>query len=205
MLNKISYINILNKFKSNIHKSGSNINNNSSNKLNNWKNSWAFSINENKVLILGFNLFLLTEVLIFILLFWSWFHASMTPTIWIGNVWPTNGLIAPKWWGIALYNTLILFISSCYITWAELSLKLRQNQVETLTALFLGIQASLHFLVCQYIEFSRLPFCYRDSIYGTIFYSTTGLHLLHVMAGTILLFFTTYKIKNYYIKNIKLL
>lgn len=163
-----------------------------------WKNQWSFSINENNVLILGFNLFLLTEVLVFVLLFWSWFHASMTPTIWIGNVWPTTGLITPKWWGIALYNTFILFISSCYITWAELSLKLRQTQTETLTALLLGIQSSTHFLTCQYIEFSRLPFCYRDSIYGTIFYSTTGLHLLHVIIGTFLLFITSYKIKNHY-------
>ena len=48
--------------------------------------------------------------------------------------------------------------------------------------------------MCQFIEFSRLPFNYNDSIYSTMFYSITGLHLLHVVIGTILLLFTLYKI-----------
>ena len=106
-----------------------------------------------------------------------------------------------------VYITIILFTSSCYITWAELSLKLRLNRVETITALSLGIYASVHFLMCQFIEFSRLPFNYNDSIYSTMFYSITGLHLLHVVIGTILLLFTLYKIiimyNNYNIKPIR--
>lgn len=149
----------------------------------------------------AFNLFLVTEVLVFLLLFWTWFHASITPTIWIGNVWPTNGIIAPKWWGIGLYNTIILFISSCFVTWCELSLKLRNNRIESFTSLFWGIGASIHFLICQYLEFSRLPFFYKDSIYGTLFYSITGLHLLHVLVGTILLVLTGIKIITIYNKN----
>lgn len=153
----------------------------------------------------AFNIFLLTEVLVFVVLFWSWFHASIIPTIWIGNIWPSVGIEAPKWWGIGLYNTIILFTSSCYITWAELSLKLRSNKIETLTALILGVYASIHFLTCQYIEFSRLPFNYRDSIYGTMFYSITGLHLLHVVIGTILLLFTILKVLNIYKYNNKIL
>ena len=48
--------------------------------------------------------------------------------------------------------------------------------------------------MCQYAEFSRLPFNFKDSIYGTMFYSITGLHLLHVLVGTILLFITLVKI-----------
>ena len=96
---------------------------------------------------------------------------------------------------------MILFTSSCFITWCELSLKLRNDRQESLTALFWGICASLHFLVCQYIEFSRLPFCYKDSIYGVLFYSVTGLHLLHVLVGTILLILTLVKLVLIYNKN----
>ena len=155
-----------------------------------WKNSWNFSSGEVRVLTMAFNLFLVTEILVFLLLFWAWFHASITPTIWIGNVWPTNGIVAPKWWGIGLYNTIVLFVSSCFITWCELSLKLRNSRVESLSALVWGICASAHFLACQFIEFSRLPFFYKDSIYGVLFYSITGLHLIHVLIGTILLLLT---------------
>lgn len=167
-------------------------------KFNIWKNSWNFSRGEINVITTAFNLFLITEILVFLLLFWAWFHASVTPTIWIGNTWPTTGIVAPKWWGIGLYNTTILFISSCFITWCELSLKLRNSSVEIFTSLFWGICASLHFLICQYIEFSRLPFNYKDSIYGTLFYSITGLHLIHVVIGTILLIFTAAKLVDLY-------
>ena len=132
--------------------------------------------------------------MVFVCLFWSWFHAGITPTIWIGNIWPSTGILAPKWWGIGLYNTLILFISSCYVTWSELSLKLRNTRSEVITSLIWAIGASFHFLICQYVEFSRLPFNFKDSIYGTMFYSITGLHLLHVLVGTILLIITLIKI-----------
>lgn len=64
----------------------------------------------------------------------------------------------------------------------------------------------MHFLICQYIEFSRLPFNFKDSIYGTLFYSITGLHLIHVLIGSVLLILTlfniTYIYKKYNIFNI---
>ena len=168
----------------------------------NWKSSWNFSKGEVNVITTAFNLFLITEILVFLLLFWAWFHASITPAIWVGNVWPTTGIIAPKWWGIGLYNTIILFISSCFITWCELSLKLRNDRVEALTALCWGILASCHFLVCQYLEFSRLPFFYKDSIYGVLFYSITGLHLVHVLIGTVLLIITLIRLVVLYNTNL---
>jgi cytochrome c oxidase subunit I+III len=43
------------------------------------------------------------------------------------------------------------------------------------------------FILSQYEEFSRLPFNIKDSVYGNIFYSITGLHLLHVSLGLIVL------------------
>ena len=159
-----------------------------------YKNSWNFSRGEVSVITLAFNLFIVTEILVFLLLFWAWFHASATPTVWIGNTWPTTGITAPKWWGIGMYNTVVLFISSCFVTWGELNLKLRGTSLETLTSIAWGVFASVHFLTCQYIEFSRLPFYFKDSIYGTLFYSITGLHLVHVLIGTILLTLTLLRI-----------
>lgn len=50
--------------------------------------------------------------------------------------------------------------------------------------------------MCQYIEFSRLPFTFRDTMYGTLFYSITGLHLCHVLIGSLLLFITLFLLLN---------
>lgn len=136
-------------------------------------------------------------MLIFIVLFWTYYNCSFYPSIWLGNTWPGVGLSHKiQWWSAGLYNSCILLLSSCFITWADLTLKLRTNIIESVTALVSAIFISIHFLMCQYIEFSRLPFTFRDTMYGTLFYSITGLHLCHVLIGSLLLFITLFLLLN---------
>lgn len=41
---------------------------------------------------MGFVLFIVSEVLIFVSFFWAYFHSSLSPSIQIGSVWPPIGI-----------------------------------------------------------------------------------------------------------------
>ena len=43
------------------------------------------------------------------------------------------------------------------------------------------------FLFLQYNEYSNGEFTIADSVFGSVFYMTTGLHALHVIAGVLFL------------------
>lgn len=147
-----------------------------------------------KDFLLGFSLFLMTEILIFIALFWSWIYSAINPSIWVGAVWPPIGIQAPNPLGLPLYSTFVLFTSSCSLVWFELALQTRSRFAEILLALVLTIGAGLHFLSIQILEFTRLPFTFTDSIYGNLFFSITGLHFLHIIVGLFLLIIVTYRL-----------
>ena len=42
---------------------------------------------------IGFILFLISEVMFFFSLFWAYFHSSLNPSIWIGAIWPPEGIV----------------------------------------------------------------------------------------------------------------
>ena len=46
-----------------------------------------------KGLKVGFILFLVSEIMFFFCLFWAYFHSSLNPSIWIGGIWPPEGII----------------------------------------------------------------------------------------------------------------
>lgn len=137
--------------------------------------------------ILGFLLFLVTELMIFISVFWSWFHMSLIPCAPFGAIWPFYGFPHIHWSGIALYNTSILFISSCFINYWEVSIKTKITKYHNLPFLLWTILLGIHFLLIQCIEYSRLGITINDSIISVLFYSITGLHLIHVIIGLIFL------------------
>lgn len=55
--------------------------------------------------------------------------------------------------------------------------------------LFTTIIAGFSFLACQRYEYSHAQFDMTDGIYGTVFYSLTGLHGIHVFVGVVFLIF----------------
>jgi heme/copper-type cytochrome/quinol oxidase subunit 3 len=53
--------------------------------------------------------------------------------------------------------------------------------------LLIGIIIGIYFTFLQKIEYNEASFSMRDSLYGRIFFITTGFHGLHVLIGTIFL------------------
>jgi heme/copper-type cytochrome/quinol oxidase subunit 3 len=146
---------------------------------------------------MGFTLFIVSEVMLFFAFFWAYFHSSLNPTLEIGCTWPPVGIIPMNPWGIPLLNTFILLTSGATITWAHYAMiagyrkQVIEGSIATiiLAAVFTGFQG---------YEYVNASFSLSDGIYGTTFYSCTGLHGLHVLVGTIFIAVCFFRNLNYH-------
>lgn len=93
-------------------------------------------------------------------------------------------------WGIPALNTLILLSSAVTVTWAHWGLK-KDNRRQLIIGLFLTILLGLIFEGFQAHEYIRsyteLHLTLASGIYGTTFFTLTGLHAMHVSIGVIML------------------
>jgi heme/copper-type cytochrome/quinol oxidase subunit 3 len=70
-----------------------------------------------------------------------------------------------------------------------------------LLSLGITICLAILFSFLQYVEYSSASFTLVDSIYGSTFYLTTGIHAIHVILGTLFLLVCLYRIfKNHFSK-----
>lgn len=93
-------------------------------------------------------------------------------------------------WGIPALNTLILLSSAVTVTWAHWALK-KNNRRNLIIGLFLTILLGFIFEGFQIYEYhhayTELSLTLASGIYGTTFYTLTGLHAMHVTVGAIML------------------
>ncbi|RDI42444.1 Cytochrome c oxidase subunit 3 [Aquicella lusitana] len=94
-------------------------------------------------------------------------------------------------WGIPALNTLILLTSAVTVTWAHWGLK-KDNRKQLVIGLIATILLGLifeGFQAHEYIEaYTELGLTLHSGIYGTTFFTLTGLHAMHVSIGIIMLF-----------------
>ena len=133
---------------------------------------------------LGFALFIISEVMAFISVFWGFFHASLSPDVFLGSTWPPLGIDALDPFAIPLLNTLLLLSSGAFITYSHHAL-INGNRNGAILGCFLTIVLAVLFTGLQYYEYVEASFTFADSVYGTVFFASTGLHGLHVIVGTI--------------------
>nr|UTN43008.1 cytochrome c oxidase subunit 3 [Alcedoecus sp.] len=127
----------------------------------------------------GFLFFVLSEVMFFFSFFFSFFFLSLVPSVELGG-WPPVGIEPMSYIGIPLFNTILLISSGVSITWAHHNL-LSNNSC--LSSLLLTIMMGILFLFYQIREYYESSFSMADSVFGSIFFLTTGFHGLHVLIG----------------------
>nr|UBS93996.1 cytochrome c oxidase subunit 3 [Iolania perkinsi] len=132
---------------------------------------------------MGMILFITSEVMFFLSFFWSFFHASLSPSMEIGLKWPPKGINTFNPMEMPLLNTIILLASGSTITWAHHSMMLNKFKLTNKT-LMLTILLGMMFSILQMWEYKQAMFTMADSIYGASFFMSTGFHGLHVMVGT---------------------
>ena len=144
---------------------------------------------------MGFILFMLSELMIFFALFWSFYHYSLSVSVDLGGIWPPINIRPLPYHAIPAFNTLILLWSGFFLTVSHISIRLSHKEVVLIFLAYTIILGFL-FLSLQIYEYITAPFNISDGVFGSIFYCLTGLHGMHVLIGVLFLIVCYYRIYN---------
>nr|DBA43538.1 TPA_asm: COX3 [Bombus balteatus] len=143
-------------------------------------------------------MFIISELFFFISFFWTFFHNSISPSIEINFSWPPKMIMFFNPFEIPLLNSIILILSGFTVTLSHYNL-LNNKFKSSILTLMITIILGFYFNFMQVFEYYNSFFCINDSIYGSIFYLSTGFHGIHVLIGTLMLLFSLIRmIKNHF-------
>jgi cytochrome c oxidase subunit III len=128
---------------------------------------------------IGLVLFLISEAFLFGALFWTYYYLRAS-----NLVWPPAGVQSDSL--LASINTFILLSSSAVIWWAGRSIRYG-SQKGLACGLAITIILGLVFMGITIFEWISVPFRPWSNAYGSIFYTLTGFHALHVFGGILLI------------------
>ena len=149
-------------------------------------------------LTIGFALFIISELMAFLSVFWAYFHSSLSPNVEIGGIWPPLGIQILDPFAIPLLNTILLLSSGAFITYAHHAI-IKGNRKSAILGIILTLLFAILFTALQGYEYSEAAFTIADSIYGTVFFASTGLHGFHVIVGTIFIGVQFIRLLNHHI------
>lgn len=135
---------------------------------------------EEKKVMFGFTVFLLSESLIFVSFFITYIILRLSTRNWI-----PLGVSGPELSTATIINTIVLLSSSLVIYFAERGLK--KHNLLIFRLLWLTTSAmGAYFLVGGFKEWQGLDFSITTGLMGGTFYLLTGFHGLHVAVGIFL-------------------
>jgi len=141
----------------------------------------------------GVVLFILSEIMFFVAFFWAFFFFSFNPSIELGGVWPPLYITILNPFEVPLLNTVLLLSSGASLTYAHHSIVLG-SKYQAVAGMLVTIFLAILFTGWQAFEYYNAPFTIADSVYGSIFYLTTGFHGFHVFVGTVFLAVCLYRL-----------
>lgn len=135
-------------------------------------------------LIIGVQLLLLSELMLFFACFWTWINFRLVGSIVLLFYFP---LLSCYSFSIPFSNLLVLLFSSLPIQCCQISIKIGflNHSIESLAQ---TISFGFYFVVLQCKEFLFSYFSISDCLVGSIYYFITGLHGFHVLIGVFLYF-----------------
>lgn len=161
----------------------------------------------------GMSWFIFSEVMFFAAFFGALFYARNIAIPWLGGdsnnamtnevLWPgfeaawplvnTPGGTTTKEmgpWGLPMYNTILLLLSSVTCHFAHVGLE-QGNRKKLTWMLGFTILLGMFFLVLQVEEYihayTEMGLTLESGVYGSTFFMLTGFHGMHVTLGTIML------------------
>ncbi|MGZ6339084.1 MAG: cytochrome c oxidase subunit 3 [Candidatus Limnocylindrales bacterium] len=135
--------------------------------------------------VLGMILFITSEVMFFAGLFAAYFNVRASAPAWppAGNA---HFEIHHDVWPLVATLTRILIISSITCQLGIRAIQ-RDDRRGLARALAVTLALGITFLIGQAYDYSQLGFGLSDGTFGTTFFTLTGFHGAHVLAGTIML------------------
>lgn len=97
--------------------------------------------------------------------------------------WPPDGLPVLLMSGL---NTLILLASSVFVWACERCIQ-RRLMRWSLASMALALMLGIGFVVIQLNEWSKLTYDMTSNLYGSLYFTITGFHMLHVIVGLVIL------------------
>lgn len=146
---------------------------------------------------LGFIMFVASEVMFFVSVFWAYLHSALAPSVELGSCWPPVGIESLNFMEVPLLNTVLLVGSGATVTYSHHALLAGQRQ-HAIVGLVLTIVLAVIFTAFQAYEYVEAPFTMSDTAYGSAFFFGTGLHGLHVIMGTLMLSVSLARLINYH-------
>nr|YP_010365181.1 cytochrome c oxidase subunit 3 [Exserohilum turcicum]UOU81407.1 cytochrome c oxidase subunit 3 [Exserohilum turcicum] len=141
---------------------------------------------------LGVGLFIVSEALFFLAIFWAFFHSALSPAVELGATWPPLGIEAIDPFELPLINTVLLLASGFTVTYAHHFL-INGKRGKALYGLLFTIILATIFTALQGVEYSVSSFTISDGAFGSCFYFGTGLILAPILKNI----FMKIKISNY--------
>nr|YP_010567630.1 cytochrome c oxidase subunit 3 [Ceratocystiopsis pallidobrunnea]UZC53615.1 cytochrome c oxidase subunit 3 [Ceratocystiopsis pallidobrunnea] len=135
---------------------------------------------------IGVILFIVSEALFFLAIFWAFFHSALTPTVELGAQWPPFGIQPVNPFELPLLNTVLLLSSGATVTYAHHSL-IAGHRVPAVYFTIISILLAVTFTFFQGVEYEVSSFTISDGAFGACFFFGTGFHGIHVIIGTIFL------------------
>lgn len=148
----------------------------------------------------GVALFILSEALFFLAIFWAFFHSALSPTPELGCNWPPVGITAVNPFELPLLNTVILLSSGVTVTFAHHSL-IQGERSGALIGLIATVLLAVIFTAFQQIEYFVSSFTLSDGVFGSTFYFATAFHGVHVMIGSAFIFVGLWRVYAYHQTN----
>jgi len=97
--------------------------------------------------------------------------------------WPPDGLPVLLMPGV---NTLILLASSVFVWACERCIQ-RRLMRWSLASMALALMLGIGFVVIQLNEWNKLTYDMTSNLYGSLYFTITGFHMLHVIVGLVIL------------------
>lgn len=137
---------------------------------------------------IGVLFFILSEIFFFISFFWAFYDSSLAPSLELGMQWPPKGIVPLSVYSVPLLNTIILLVRGVRVTWAHHRI-INNLFTKSVFRLFFTVVLGVYFLYMQWLEYNEARFCISDGAYGSTFFMATGFHGMHVIIGTLFLFY----------------
>ena len=122
-----------------------------------------------------------TEASLFAYLLFSYYYLAVQPHA--AGTFPEGGTPSLS---LALPNTIILLLSSAAVAWAQFNIE-KNDKRHLVWGLGIAAVLGMIFLVVQYFEWATKPFGLASSTYSSLYFTVTGFHMAHVVAGVVLL------------------
>jgi heme/copper-type cytochrome/quinol oxidase subunit 3 len=120
-----------------------------------------------------------TEAALFAYLLFSYFYVSAQTV----GPWPPGG---PPELKLAIVGTVVLLLGSVTMWWGERGVRAgRRGQL--LVGLGASVLLAVAFLALEGLEWSRKSFSLMSNAYGSLYFTITGFHMLHVLVGVVML------------------